>query len=167
MFLRVRGRVERLTMASLLRNSGRSKSIGAIVLIAVGTALGTCACGSPIGRGTTLYQQQNYIEAAEAFERTEDRLATMQPGDRIRYGLYRGLTFLQLGDLRSAEHWLDYAQAEQHKQSQSLTTEELRLLQQGRRLLSERIRDSWPKPEPSWSKQMAASKSEPVLEITP
>jgi len=25
------------------------------------------ACGSPVGRGTALYQQQYYIEAAEAF----------------------------------------------------------------------------------------------------
>lgn len=154
-------------MTSLLRKCGRSKSNGAMVLIALGTALSTFACGSPIGRGTTLYQQQNYIEAAEAFERTEDRLATMQAGDRIRYGLYRGLTFMQLGDLRGAEHWLDYAQTEQSKQLQALTADELQLLQRGRRALSERIRDSWPKPEPSWSKQVAASKSDPALEATP
>ena len=110
-------------------------------------ALAMAACGSSVGRGTTLYQQQNYIEAAETFERTQNRLALMEPGDRARYGLYRGLTFMALGDLRNAERWLDYAELQQRGQPAILALNERDLLRRGRLELSQRVRDAWPKPE--------------------
>ena len=115
------------------------------------------ACGSPVGRGTALYQQQNYIEAAEAFERTQMRLVTMKSVERARYGLYRGLTFMALGDLRGAERWLDYADAQQRTQPMILPDNERDLLARGRRELSQRIHDSWPKPENSIIQSVAAS----------
>ena len=115
------------------------------------------ACGSPVGRGTALYQQQNYIEAAEAFERTQVRLVTMEPAERARYGLYRGLTFMALGDLHGAERWLDYADAQQRTQPMSLPNKERDLLVRGRRALSLRIHDSWPKPADSIAQGVAAS----------
>lgn len=115
------------------------------------------ACASPVGRGTTLYHQQNYIEAAEAFERTQERLATMKPVERARYGLYRGLTFMALGDLRGAERWLDYADAQQRTQPIVLPDNERDLLTLSRRELSQRIHDSWPKPANNITQGVAAS----------
>ena len=115
------------------------------------------ACGSPVGRGTALYQQQYYIEAAEAFERTQERLVAMTPVERARYGLYRGLTFMALGDLRGAEHWLDYADAQQRTQPMVLPDTERDLLVRGRRALGQRIHDSWPKPANSIAQGVAAS----------
>jgi tetratricopeptide (TPR) repeat protein len=115
------------------------------------------SCGSPVGRATALYQQQNYIEAAEAFERTQGRLVRMEPVERARYGLYRGLTFMALGDLRGAERWFDYAEALQRLQPRLLPDEERVLLARGRRELSQRIRESWPKPEDPISQGVAAT----------
>jgi hypothetical protein len=119
------------------------------------------ACGSSVGRGATLYRQQNYIEAAEAFERTQDRLATMEPGDRARYGLYRGLTFMALGDLRNAERWLDYAELQQRAQPAILAQDERDLLARGRVELSQRVRDAWPKPERDSTQGLAIRTSPP------
>ena len=110
-------------------------------------ALILSACGSSVGRGTVLYQQQNYIEAAEAFERTQDRLTVMDPGDRARYGLYRGLTFMALGDLRNAERWLNYAELQQRSQPGIIAQNERDLLHRGRLELRLRVRDAWPAPE--------------------
>ena len=117
------------------------------------------ACSSAVGRGITLYQQQNYVEAAEAFERTQDRLLHMEPGDRARYGIYRGLTYMALGDLRNAERWLDYAEAQQLANPGALKKHESDLLQRGRTELSQRVRDSWPKPESNYTQGLAARSS--------
>jgi hypothetical protein len=115
------------------------------------------ACGSPVGRGTTLYRQQNYIEAAEAFERTQERLVTMKPVERARYGLYRGLTFMALGDLHGAERWFDYADEQQRTQPMVLPDNERNLLTFSRRELSQRIHDTWPKPANNITQGVAAS----------
>ena len=115
------------------------------------------ACGSAVGRGTALYEQRSYIEAAEAFESTQGRLVTMKPVERVRYGLYRGLTFMALGDLRGAERWLDYADEQQRTQPKLLPDNERDLLVRARHELSQRIHDSWPKPENSIARGVAAS----------
>ena len=83
----------------------------------------------------------------------------MQPDDRARYGLYRGLTFLALGDLRNAERWLDYAELQQRAQPGMLAQNERDLLVRGRVELSQRVRDAWPEPEPSLTQGIAASVS--------
>ena len=101
-------------------------------LLLICLVLSASACGSPIGRGTTLYEQQSYIEAAEVFERTQSRLLGMDPADRARYGLYRGLTLMALGDLRGAERWLDYADAQERAQPGLLASDERAMLTHGR-----------------------------------
>lgn len=60
-------------------------------------------------RGSTLYRDGRYVEAAEVFEQTEYRLANYTPRERAEYGLYRGMTLLVLGDLPNARRWLTYA----------------------------------------------------------
>jgi len=121
-------------------------------------------CGSSIGRATSLYHQQNYVEAAEVFERTQNRLAAMDSVDRARYGLYRGLTLMALGDLRGAEPWLDYAEAQQRGQSGLLAQDEREMLTRGRRDLTQQRQANWPKPEPRWIRSVAATTDSPSSE---
>lgn len=73
------------------------------------------ACSAFTQRGQALYREGRYVEAAEVFELTEDRLPVSTPAQRAEYGLYRGLTFLRLDDLRSARQWLGYAAAATEK----------------------------------------------------
>ncbi|HVU04625.1 MAG TPA: hypothetical protein VHE30_22860 [Polyangiaceae bacterium] len=91
-------------------------------------------------RSETLYQEHRYIEAAEAFERTEDRLPTWSLDERASYGLYRGLTFLHLDDLSSARRWLGYAYAVEHDAPGSLPREDRALLDRGWTELDQRVR---------------------------
>jgi hypothetical protein len=126
-------------------------------LLLLGSLFVAAGCGSAVGRGTALYRQQNYIEAAEVFERTQNRLATMDLADRARYGLYRGLTLMALGDLRGGERWLDYAEAQQRAQPGLLQEGERALLTRGRIELTQQLQASWPKPEPHWTQSVAAT----------
>jgi hypothetical protein len=68
------------------------------------------ACGGHyVARGSDLYRDGHYVEAAEVFEQTEERLASSSNSERARFGLYRGATFLELGDAPHAARWLGYA----------------------------------------------------------
>ena len=70
------------------------------------------ACGSHfVTRGTALYEDGHYVEAAEVFERTEQRLSASSSAERARFGLYRGATFLKLGDVPHAARWLGYSRS--------------------------------------------------------
>lgn len=72
----------------------------------------TSACGSHfVTRGTSLYHDGQYVEAADVFERTEMRLRTASSAERARFGLYRGATFLKLGDVPHAARWLGYSRS--------------------------------------------------------
>jgi hypothetical protein len=111
-----------------------------VVAIAALGLLVTTACEHSVQRSETLYREHRYIEAAEAFERTEDRLAGWSPEDRANYGLYRGLTFLHLDDLGNARRWLGYAYAVEHEAPGSLIHEERALLDRGWTELDQRVR---------------------------
>ncbi len=71
--------------------------------------LALAGCTGYVKRGSALYQDGRYIEAAEVFEHTEGRLPATEPREQAEYGLYRGLTLMSLGDPQGAEHWLQYA----------------------------------------------------------
>lgn len=137
------------------------------ILLLLASVLSCAGCGSScIGRGVALYEERNYIEAAEAFERTQNRLATMQPVERVRYGLYRGLTLIELGDLRGGERWLDYADAQQRVQPNLLEADERVLLARGRVELAQRLQAIWPKPESHWTQGVAATTNGAVDDST-
>ena len=70
------------------------------------------ACASNNDRGNVLYADGRYVEAAEVFEHNEVSVATLDGRERARYGLYRGMTLLKLGDIDGAAKWLYYAQAQ-------------------------------------------------------
>lgn len=89
----------------------------------------TNACGGHfVTRGTALYEDAHYVEAAEVFEQTEDRLAHCSNDERARFGLYRGATFLKLGDTAHAARWLGYARSIVKLDPDSLDSDDLALL---------------------------------------
>jgi hypothetical protein len=67
------------------------------------------ACTYCVGRGSDLYYQGRYIEAAHVLEMGEHDLRAEDTEDRALYGLYRGATLFRLGDLDGARRWLEYA----------------------------------------------------------
>jgi hypothetical protein len=72
--------------------------------------MATAACTYYVGRGSDLYYQGRYIEAAHVLEMSERRLGKADELDRATYGLYRGATLFRLGDLDGARRWLEYSE---------------------------------------------------------
>lgn len=88
------------------------------------------ACGGHfVARGSDLYRDGSYVEAAEVFEQTEQRLATSSNSERARFGLYRGATFLELGDAPHAARWLGYAREVVKSDPNALTRDDIALLE--------------------------------------
>ena len=114
-------------MCSLAVRSPRRLSASA--LVGASLLLLATACASHfVARGSELYDQGHYVEAAEMFERTEARLASSSNGERARFGLYRGATFLKLGDVEHAARWLGYARSIQKSDGDALDSDEAALL---------------------------------------
>jgi hypothetical protein len=108
------------------RQPARFAALGAYVLVAL--SLG--ACGSHyVSRGATLYGDGHYVEAEEMFERTEGRLADSSSSERARFGLYRGATFLKLGDPVHAARWLGYARSVMSSDPDALSAADVALLE--------------------------------------
>jgi len=100
----------------------------ALTLVACALWL-TTACGAHyVTHGTALYDDGHYVEAAEVFEKTEERLASSSNSERARFGLYRGATFLKLGDVPHAAHWLGYARSIVTRDPDALDSDDLALL---------------------------------------
>lgn len=78
--------------------------------VLLGFFLSASACTHYVGRGSDLYYQGRYIEAAHVLEMSEQRLAEADDRDRASYGLYRGATLFRLGDLDGARRWLEYSE---------------------------------------------------------
>ena len=89
------------------------------------------ACSNYVKRGSALYTEGRYVEAAEVFERTEHRLKDATPREAAEYGLYRGLTLLVLGDLPNAHRWLTYAYQVEQAHPGSLRSNRRALLDSG------------------------------------
>ena len=101
---------------------------GAFALVACALWLSS-ACGAHyVTHGTALYDDGHYVEAAEVFEKTEQRLASSSSSERARFGLYRGVTFLKLGDVPHAAHWLGYARSIVTRDPDALDSDDLALL---------------------------------------
>ena len=111
-------------------------SVAALLVAAI--TLG--ACEGYVKRGSALYADGRYIEAAEVFERTEYRLRDSTPKQRAEYALYRGMTLLVLGDVRSAERWLAYAYEVERHTPGSLRADRRALLDRGWFELGQRLR---------------------------
>lgn len=86
------------------------------------------ACTFYVHRGSDLYYQGRYIEAAQVLEQTESRLVEADAVERAEYGLYRGATLLRLGDLDGALRWLEYARLWDSRHPGALDAQQRELL---------------------------------------
>ncbi|MBK7582562.1 MAG: hypothetical protein IPI67_20485 [Myxococcales bacterium] len=109
-----------------------------ILTLALGVTL--AGCEGHVRRGTTLYADGRYVEAAEVFERTEYRLTQFTPRERAEYGVYRGMTLLVLGDLAHARRWLTYAYEVEKVAPGALRSDRRALLDRGWFELGQRLR---------------------------
>jgi hypothetical protein len=64
-------------------------------------------CGSGLGQAVDELEAGRHPEAARRFRALEAELHELEPSERLRYALYRGLNDLALGDAQSAARWLD------------------------------------------------------------
>jgi tetratricopeptide (TPR) repeat protein len=109
------------------------------------TALAAVACAAQASRGTALYAEGRYVEAAEVFERTENRLSESAPDEKAEYGLYRGLTFLELGDLTRARDWLAFARQVEARSAGALDGDEQAALERAWKQV-EHVEEAGPAP---------------------
>lgn len=63
-------------------------------------------CGTSLGPALEEFDAGRLPQARLELKRLEPTLAGREPDERLRYGLYRGLTELALGDVRQADRWL-------------------------------------------------------------
>src|SRR4051812_3503619 len=114
-----------------------------VVLIASFTACFAVftACGAShfVQRGADLYGQGRYVEADEVFERSEPRVARAPLKERAAYAAFRGATFVALGDLTHAQHWLTLAADIERARPGTLGTEQRAFLDAAWQALSHRL----------------------------
>ena len=86
-------------------------------------------CAAPwLSRAESAYDEGRYLEVAEDLARHEKEIDGMPDSQRARYGLYRGLALMKLGDHGGARRWLGYARDVQDKDDGALDdTQESRL----------------------------------------
>jgi tetratricopeptide (TPR) repeat protein len=140
------------------------KGVLARPLFVCALALTLASCEGYVRRGSTLYADGRYIEAAEVFERTEDRLPVSTPREKAEYGLYRGMTLLVLGDLENARRWLGYAYEIERAQPGTLRHDRRVLLDRGWFQLDHRQQRGTPTTE---GPERAVATTGPTPEPTP
>src|SRR5450432_4031479 len=109
-------------------------------------ALSACGANHFVQRGADLYGEGRYVEADEVFERSEPRLARAPLDERAAYAAYRGATFVALGDLRHAQHWLSVASELERSHPGTLRAEERQFLDSAWRALTNRLPATAPAP---------------------
>ena len=106
--------------------------------------LGGCSANHYVQRGADLYGEGRFVEADEVFERSEPRLAAAPLEQRAAYAAYRGATFVALGDLRHAQHWLDMATQIEREHPGTLRPSDRTFLDGAWRALANRLPPSPP-----------------------
>lgn len=95
--------------ARVFRGGPGAHASAPYVALALAAYLGLLGCvRSSVSRGTELYEQKRYIDAAWVFEGMEVELARYDAEERASYGFYRGATLWLLGDVEHARRWLEY-----------------------------------------------------------
>jgi hypothetical protein len=120
----------------------RSRLPFSVITLLAGALLASGCGGHYVTRGTALYEDAHYVEAAEVFERTEERLASSSNSERARFGLYRGATFLKLGDTTHAARWLGYARSVVKRDPDALGGDDMALLDASLRALGRAAPDA-------------------------
>jgi hypothetical protein len=112
-----------------------------------------------VQRGADLYGEGRYVEADEVFERSEPRLARAPLDARAAYAAYRGATFVALGDLRHAQHWLTIASEIERTHPGTLGSEQRLFLDGAWRALSNRLPKTPPAPPPAGTAVASSSQA--------
>ena len=114
----------------------------------------------------TAYQDGRYFEAAEGLAEREHEIPDLTPRQQARYGVYRGMSLLQIGDYEGAHRWLLYAKLLEDKKP-TLSSRQKRLLDGGFTELGNRgiNNDRLMRPRPG--SPPAPSKSAPGAPLTP
>jgi hypothetical protein len=107
---------------------GRGRGVPA--LAGAMALLGACEVNTYVGRAETAYSDGRYLEVAESLERHENDVPTLPADRQARYGVFRGLALLRLGDYEGAQRWLRWA-SEVEQQQPSLTSDQRKLLDTG------------------------------------
>src|SRR5258708_7420811 len=141
---------------------GRKAELAAS-LAACFMALSACSANHYVQRGADLYDEGRYVEADEVFERSEPRVARAPLEQRAAYAAYRGATFVALGDLRHAQHWLTMASEIERSNPGTLRAEERAFLDGAWRALASRTP---PTPPPATS-AIASSSHAPSPSVEP
>jgi hypothetical protein len=108
--------------------------------------LGACGASHFVQRGADLYGEGRFVEADEVFERSEPRVARAPLEERAAYAAYRGATFVALGDLTHAQHWLTVASDIERARPGTMRTEERAFLDGAWQALSHRLSQTPPAP---------------------
>jgi len=128
------------------------------------------ACGSShyVQRGADLYGEGRYVEADEVFARSEPRVARAELEQRAAYAAYRGATFVALGDLPHAQHWLAMATEIERTRPGTLRAEERAFLDGAWRAYSNRLPSTPPAPAAANTAIASSSQSpSPTVESVP
>jgi hypothetical protein len=110
------------------------------------SALGGCGASHYVQRGADLYGEGRYVEADEVFEHSEPRVARAGVEERAAYATYRGATYVALGDLPHAQHWLGIASELERAHPGTLRKEERAFLDGAWRALANRLPSTPPAP---------------------
>ena len=117
---------------------GQNAVLGAS-LTACFVLLTACGSGHYIQRGADLYGEGRYVEADEVFARSEPRVARAALEQQAAYAAYRGATFIALGDLPHAQHWLSMATEIERARPGTLRPQERAFLDGAWRAYSNRL----------------------------
>ena len=112
-------------------------------------ALSACSANRYVQRGADLYGEGRYVEADEVFERSGPRVARAPLEQRAAYAAYRGATFVALGDLPHAQHWLTLASQMERTRPGTLRSDERAFLDGAWRALANRSPQLAPPPASS------------------
>lgn len=114
-------------------------------LFLVALLLACAACEAHVDHACTLYTQGRLVDAAAAFDEGERDLGRASPRERARYGLYRGLTLLDLGEVSHAQRWLGFARDEERAHPGALGAEQRAALDHGWATVTARLGASPPR----------------------
>jgi hypothetical protein len=131
-------------------------------------ALTACGSGHYVQRGADLYGEGRYVEADEVFARSEPRVARAALEQRAAYAAYRGATFVALGDLPHAQHWLTIATEIERTRPGTLQAEERAFLDGAWRAYANRVPSAPPATGPVNTAIASSSQSpSPTIETVP
>jgi len=135
----------------------RARLVASVLLCG---ALSACGASHFVKRGADLYAERRYVEADEVFERSQPRIARASLTERATYATYRGATFLALGDLDRALHWLNVAAEIERARPGTLRENDARLLAGAGRALMDRTRAPLPAPTNAGSARGVSSSAQ-------